>query len=94
VNIIFTIPKCLILLSLIPYAIFHIAQCKKKDERDEYIALKSFKVVQRIMLIALFILAIVNFFHRQLNPQLILTVAILSGLYSEIFAKLYYAKKY
>lgn len=92
-NIIFTIPKCLILLSLIPYVIFHISQCKKKDEREEFIALKSFKVVQRIMIVALFILASVNFFHQELNTQLILTVSILSGLYSEIVAKLYYSRK-
>lgn len=93
-NFIFSLPKCFILLSLVPYAIFHIVNCKKKDERDEFIAMKTFKIVQKLTLVGLFILSSINFFYKSLNANFLLSSIIGLGLYSEIIFTIYFQKKY
>jgi multidrug efflux pump subunit AcrB len=84
----FTYPKCFILISIIPYVIYHFTNCAKiKDERDEYISLQAFKIVQRVTIAALLIMAIVNFFFKNLDAQIVLTVTIIASLYSEMIAR-------
>jgi len=84
----FSYPKCFILLSIIPYIVYHFTNCAKiKDERDEYISLQAFKIVQRVTIIALLIMAALNFFYKGLDAQLVLTVTIVASLYSEMIAR-------
>ena len=84
----FSYPKCFILLSIIPYIIYHFTNCAKiKDERDEYISLQAFKIVQRVTIVALLILAGLNFFYKGLDAQIVLTVTIIASLYSEMIAR-------
>ena len=84
----FSYPKCFILLSIIPYIIYHFTNCAKiKDERDEYISLQAFKIVQRVTIVALLSMAALNFFYKGLDAQLVLTVTIVASLYSEMIAR-------
>lgn len=84
----FSYPKCFILLSIIPYVIYHFTNCAKiKDERDEYISLQAFKIVQRVTIVALLVMAGLNFFYKELDAQVVLTITIIASLYSEMIAR-------
>ena len=84
----FTYPKCFILLSIIPYLVYHFTSCAKiKDERDEFISLQAFKIVQRVTILALLTMAVINFFYKSLDAQIVLSVTIVASLYSEMIAR-------
>ncbi|MBL6988594.1 MAG: hypothetical protein ISR65_02405 [Bacteriovoracaceae bacterium] len=90
-----TTPNVIILLSIVVYFIYDYFDGKQiKDEREELIKLKTFEFVQKANTFALLLLSIAYFFTVYIDGMLIIVVLIVSSLYTEIFAKLYYRKKY
>lgn len=82
-----------VLLSIVIYFIYDYFDGKQvKDEREELIKLKTFALVQKVNMTALFLLSLVYFFVPFISGVIIIVVLILSSLYSEILAKIYYRK--
>ena len=91
----FSLPNVVILVSVIIYFIFdHFDKVEVNDEREELIRLKTFQVVQKVNTGTLLVLALSYFFFSYIPGLLIIFILILSSLYTEIGAKLYFRKKY
>ncbi|MBF0209124.1 MAG: hypothetical protein HQK53_19875 [Oligoflexia bacterium] len=94
-NFYLTIPNSIILISIIVYFIYEYFEGKQiKDEREEWIKLKTFEFVQKANTCTLLLLSIAYFFIPYINGMVIIMILIISSLYTEIAAKLYYKKKY
>ena len=89
------IPKCAILISVIVYLIFHIIQCRHiQDERENLIKHKAFKFSQRLTTTCLLLLAITNFFYKEMSINFVLSTLIFSALYSEIIGSIFFRRRY
>lgn len=94
-KIYFVLPNILILVSILIYFIFDYFDGRQvKDERYEFIRLKSFEFVQKTTLFALLALAITYLFIPFISGKLVIMILILASLYGEIGAKLYLRRKY
>ncbi len=93
---IFSLPKCYILISVAIYAvILYFFDCRQlSDERRELIRLKALRFSQKFTTYALLLIAIINFFVVSINSELLLGILILTALYSELVAKIYFDKIY
>ncbi|MBF0206624.1 MAG: hypothetical protein HQK53_07020 [Oligoflexia bacterium] len=90
-----TIPNSIILISIIVYFIYDYFEGKQiKDEREEWIKLKTFEFVQKANTFTLLLLSIAYFFIPYINGIIIIMILIISSLYTEIAAKLFYKRKY
>lgn len=84
-----------IFLSVIIYFVYDYKDGKQiKDEREELIRLKTFEFVQRANTFALLLLSAAYFFTTYIHGLLIIFVLILSSMYTEIFSKIYFRRKY
>ncbi len=90
----FSWTNIIIFLSVIIYFLYdHFEGKHVKDEREEFIKLKTFEFVQRANTFSLLILSVAYFFTAYINGLLVIFILILSSLYTEIAAKFYYRKK-
>jgi len=88
-----TWPNMVIFLSVVIYLIYDFFERKNiLDEREELIKLKSFEFIQKVNTFTLFIFSLGYFFLKNIDGLLIISVLILSTLYTEIFSKLYYRR--
>lgn len=88
-------PNIIIFLSVIVYFIYdHFDNKQIKDEREEFIRLKTFEFVQKANTLSLLLLSAVYLFIPFINGMIVIFVLILSSLYTEIAAKIYYRRKY
>ncbi len=91
----FNWPNIVIFLSVIIYFIYdHFEGKQVKDEREEFIKLKTFEFVQKANTFTLLLLSAAYFFTPYINGLLVIFILILSSLYTEIAAKFYYRKKF
>lgn len=91
----FTWPNIIIFLSVIVYFIYdHFDSKQIKDEREEFIRLKTFEFVQKTTTISLLILSAAYLFTPSIDGLFVIFILILSALYSEIAAKIFYRRKY
>jgi hypothetical protein len=67
---------------------------KIKDEREEFLKLKTFEWVQKISLFSMTVLSVVYLLYPQMPAFVPLIVLVITSMYAEIFAKLYLRKKY
>lgn len=85
----------ILFLSIIVYFIYdHFESKQVKDEREEFIKLKTYEFVQKVNTVTLLGLSTAYFFTSFISGLLIIFLLILSSLYMEILAKIYYRKKY
>jgi len=89
----FTWQNCFIFFSVVIYFFFDYFEGKQiKDEREELIKLKSFEFVQKANTLTLLLLSMAYFFTSYINGLVIIFILILSSLYTEIAAKIYFRK--
>jgi hypothetical protein len=87
--------KFLIFASVIIYFIYEFFDRRKiKDEREEFLKLKTFEWVQKISLFSMTVLSVVYLLYPQMPAFVPLIVLVITSMYAEIFAKLYLRKKY
>lgn len=91
----FSISNVIIFLSIAVYLVYDHYDAKRvSDEREEFLKLKTFDVVQKVNTFTLLFLAILYFFIPNISGPIVISVLIVSSLYTEIFAKLYFRKKF
>ena len=94
-TIYFTWPNIVIFLSVIVYFIFdHFEEKRVRDEREELIRLKTYEFVQKVNTFAFLLLSVAYFFIPDIEGILIIIILILSSLYTEIAAKIYYRQRF
>ena len=87
--------KYFIFASVLIYFIFdYIDQKKIKDEREEFLKLKTFEFVQKVSLFSMTILSVAYLLYPAMPAFVPLIVLVITTMYTEIFAKLYLRKKY
>lgn len=94
-TIYFTWPNIILLLSVLVYFAYdHFEEKRLQDEREELIRLKTYAFVQKANTFALLLLSLAYFFTHDINGTLIIFILILSSLYTEMAAKIYFRKRY
>ena len=87
--------KYFIFASVLVYFTYEYYDRKKiKDEREEFLKLKTFEWVQKISLFSMTLLSIVYLFDPGMPAYVPLIVLVITSMYAEIFAKLYLRRKY
>ncbi len=84
-----------ILLSVIVYFIFDFFEQKKvKDEREEFLKLKTFELVQKITLFSVSVLAIAYLLYPEMPAYVPIIIITICGMYTEIIGKTFLRRKY
>lgn len=87
--------KYFIFASVVIYFIFEYIDDKKmKDEREEFLKLKTFEFVQRVTLTSVSLLAVAYFLYPEMPAFVPIIVIVLCSMYAEIFGKLWLRRKY
>ena len=87
--------RYLAFLSVLIYFCFEYFDNKRiKDEREEFIKLKTFELSQKVSLAALTVMSALLMFYPTLPGYAAILVFVFSFMYAEIFGKLYFRKKY
>jgi fatty acid desaturase len=91
----FSLLRLILIFSVIVYFIFeHIDEKQVKDEREELIRLKTFELVHKVTTSTLCVLAIVYLFVPQMPALYPMLAVIFSFLYTEIFGKIYFRRRF
>lgn len=87
--------KYFIFASVVIYFIYdYFDQKKLKDEREEFLKLKTFEFVQKITLICVSLLAVAYFLYPEMPAFVPIIVIVICSMYSEIAGKFYFRGKY
>ena len=87
--------KYFIFLSVIIYFIYdYFDQKKIKDEREEFLKLKTFELIQKVTLFSVSILALAYFLYPAMPAFVPIIIIIICGMYTEIIGKAYLRRKY
>ena len=87
--------KYFIFGSVLIYFVFEYFDRKKlKDEREEFLKLKTFEWVQKISLVSMTLLSLIYLFYPGMPAFVPLIVLVITTMYAEIFAKFYLRRKY
>ena len=87
--------RYLIFASVIIYFIYDYFDNKKiKDEREEFLKLKTFELVQKVTLFCVSVLALSYVFYPEMPAAIPIVTIVLCSLYTEVFGKLYLRRKY
>lgn len=87
--------KYFIIFSIVIYFIYdHLAERRIKDEREEFLKLKTFELVQKITLFSITILSIVYFFYPDMPAFVPIILIVVCSMYSEILGKAYFRRKF
>lgn len=82
-------------VSVLLYFVFDYYESKRiKDEREEFIRLKTFELIQRLTIVSLTLIAISFIFYPAMPAIFPVMVIVLASLYGEIFGKIYFRRKY
>ena len=69
-------------------------QKKIKDEKEEFLKLKTFELVQKVTLFFVSLLAIAYFLYPEMPAFVPIILIVISSMYAEIFGKFYLRRKY
>lgn len=84
-----------IFISVVIYFIFdYIDQKKIKDEREEFLKLKTFELIQKVTLFSVSLLSIAYVLYPEMPAYVPIIIIIICGMYTEIIGKTYLRKKY
>lgn len=84
-----------LLASIAIYFVFAFFDSQQvKDEREELIRLKTFELVHRATTSALMVISFVYFCLPSLNAIYPMFMMVLAFLYTEIFGKIYFRRKF
>jgi uncharacterized membrane protein len=87
--------KYFIFISVIIYFIYDfIDQKKVKDEREEFLKLKTFELVQKVTIFTISLLSIAYILYPDMPAYVPLTFIVISSLYAEIIGKAYLRRKH
>ena len=87
--------KYFILFSIVVYFIYDYLDVKKiKDEREEFLKLKTFEFVQKITLISITLLSVAYFFFPAMPAYVPIILIVVCSMYSEILVKAYFRRKF
>ena len=87
--------RYLAFVSVIIYFIFDFLDGKRiKDEREEFIRLKTFELIHKVSLTALTLLSLSLALYPELPGSIAVMIFVFSFMYAEIFGKLYFRSKY
>ncbi len=82
-------------ISVIIYFCFEYFDNKRiKDEREEFIKLKTFEFIHKVTLVSLSLLSFGLIFIPDIPGFLAILIFVFSFMYAEIFGKLYFRTKY
>lgn len=91
----FSIIQFFIIASVAVYFVFdYFDQKKIKDEREEFIKLKTSEFVQRATLAAVTVIALAYTLAPQMPAFVPIIVIVICSMYSEIVGKIYYRQKF
>ncbi len=91
----FSIIQFFIIASVGIYFVFdYFDQKKIKDEREEFIKLKTSEFVQKATLAAITLIAIAYALAPQMPAFVPIIVIVICSMYSEILGKLYFRQKF
>ena len=65
-----------------------------KDEREEFIKLKTFELIQKVALAALTLLSALLMFYPAMPGYVAIIIFVFSFMYAEIVGKIYFRRKY
>ncbi|MEQ1723934.1 MAG: hypothetical protein ABL930_12220 [Pseudobdellovibrio sp.] len=87
--------KYFIFASVIIYFVFdYFDQKKIKDEREEFLKLKTFELVQKVTLSCVTLLAVAYFLYPEMPAFVPIIVIVISCMYAEVFGKIWLRRKY
>lgn len=87
--------KYFIFASVVIYFIYdYFDQKKIKDEREEFLKLKTFEFVQKVTLFCVTLLAVSYFLYSDMPAYVPIMVIVICSMYAEIFGKMYLRRKY
>jgi hypothetical protein len=84
-----------IFASVLVYFVWeHFDQKKLKDEREEFIRLKTYELTHKVTLYTVLFLAFGYVLYPPMPVFVALVMIVLGSLYSEILGKFYFRRKY
>jgi uncharacterized membrane protein len=87
--------KYFIFSSVIIYFIFdYLDQKKLKDEREEFIKLKTFELVQKTTLAVVSLISVAYLLYPSMPAYVPIILIVISSMYTEVLGKLYLRNKY
>lgn len=87
--------RWILLITVVIYFIFdYFDEQLLKDEREEFIRLKTFELVHKVTTFALCAIAIAYTFFPWLNALYPILILILAYFYTELAGKIYYRRKF
>ena len=87
--------KYFIIFSILVYFIYdHLDEKRIKDEREEFLKLKTFELVQKITLFSITLLSIGYFIYPEMPAFVPIIVIVICSMYSEIIGKAYLRRKF
>lgn len=82
-------------LSGIIYFIFdYLEQKKIKDEREEFIKLKTFEMTQKVTSFSVAVLAVAYLLYPPMPAFVPIILIVMCSMYAEIFGKYYFRRKF
>lgn len=84
-----------IIISVIVYFIFdYIDQKKIRDEREDFLKLKTFELVQKVTLFSVSLLSVAYVLYPAMPAYVPIIIIVVCGMYTEIIGKTYLRRKY
>ena len=84
-----------IFASVLVYFIYDYFENKKlKDEREEFLKLKTFELVHKATIYSVALISVAYMLYPQMPAFVPIIVIVLCSLYSEIFGKIFFRRKY
>jgi hypothetical protein len=87
--------KYFIFASVVIYFIYDFLDRKKvKDEREEFLKLKTYELVQKVTLFTVSLLSVAYFLFPEMPAFVPIVLIVICSLYAEIFGKAYFRSKH
>lgn len=84
-----------IILSVLIYFVFdYIDQKKIRDEREEFLKLKTFELMQKVTLFSVSLLSVAYVLYPAMPAYVPIIIIVVCGMYTEIIGKTYLRRKY
>lgn len=91
----YSIIQYFIFASVIVYFIFdHFDQKKIRDEREEFIRLKTSELTQKVTLFTVALIALAYMLYPPMPAFVPIILIVLGSMYTEILGKLFFRRKY
>ncbi|MBL7687171.1 MAG: hypothetical protein JNJ49_03980 [Bdellovibrionaceae bacterium] len=91
----FSVARYVVLFTVVVYFAFSYFDTKSvKDEREELIRLKTFELMQKLTVWTLVIIAASLAIWPETPAIFPVMALVVSSMYTEVFGKIYYRKKY